>query len=84
MVTYDVLREARERLVDRVVDDFVNEVMQAADAGVADVHAGAFADRFEAFEDLDLVRGVIAGFDSLTGSLSVRRHGFLLILRSIH
>ena len=35
---------ARERLVDGVVDDLVDEVVQTADAHVADVHGGALAD----------------------------------------
>ena len=36
----DVLGEAGHGLVDRVVDDFVDQVVQAAGRGVADVHAG--------------------------------------------
>ena len=53
---------ARERLVDRVVDDLVDHVMQAgAVIGVADVHAGALAHRIEALEDLDRFRAVIGG-----------------------
>ena len=44
---------AGERLVDGVVHDLVDEVVQAALAGGADVHAGALADRLEAFEDSD-------------------------------
>ena len=43
----------RQRLVNRVVDDLVYEMMQAPLGGVADVHPGAFANRFESFENLD-------------------------------
>ena len=39
-----------ERLVDRVVDDLPQTVHQAPRIGGADVHARAFANRFEAFE----------------------------------
>jgi hypothetical protein len=50
----DVVAEAGERFVDRVVDDLEDEVMQAGAVGrVADVHAGALAHRFQALEDLD-------------------------------
>ena len=44
---------AGERLVDRVVDDLPHEVVQAALAGGADVHAGALAHRLEALEHGD-------------------------------
>jgi hypothetical protein len=54
----DARADARERLVDGVVDDLVDEVMQAPLGGVADVHAGAFANGIEAFQDLDLVGAV--------------------------
>ncbi len=59
-----------EGFVDRVVDDLVDEVVQAARAGGADVHAGPLADRLEAFEDLDVlcVIGAISSRD-----LAVRR-----------
>jgi hypothetical protein len=44
----------REVLVDRVVDNLEYEVVQTrAVIGVADVHAGALADAFEAFQDAD-------------------------------
>ncbi len=53
---------AAERFVDGVVDDFVDEVVQALLAGGADVHGGAQADGGEAFEDGDVFRGVAAAF----------------------
>ena len=46
---------ARERLVDRVVDDLVDQVVEAADAGRADVHARPQPDRLEAFEHGDVL-----------------------------
>ena len=54
----DVRRMAGHRLVDRVVDDFPDEVVQAAHVGRADVHARALANRLEALEDLDALGGV--------------------------
>ncbi len=50
----DAVAPAGEALVDRVVDDLVDHVMQArAVIGVADIHAGALADRVEALQHLD-------------------------------
>ena len=56
----DLAAEAGERLVDGVVDDLVDEVVQAHHAGRADVHAGALADRLEALEDGDVLCVVAA------------------------
>ena len=59
IVTSTLDAVAGQRLVDRVVDDLVDEVVQPADAGRADVHAGPLADRLEALEDGDVL-GVVA------------------------
>ena len=59
---------ARERFVDRVVDDFVDHVMQAgAVIGVADIHARPLADGIEALQNPDRFRAVFDG----DGMLSV-------------
>ena len=50
--------EPGHRLVDGVVDHLPDEVMEAAWAGRADVHARPFAHRLEALEDGD-VAGVV-------------------------
>ena len=55
----DVVRVARQRFVDGVVDRFVDQLVEPALGGVADVHAGALANRLEAFENLDLVARVV-------------------------
>ena len=57
----DLIAEAGQRLVDRVVDDLVDEVMQPGRPGRPDVHRRPLADRFEPFEDLDLVGAVVVG-----------------------
>ncbi len=49
---------ARHRLVHRVVDDLVDEVVQAAGTGAADVHPGPLADGLQAFQDGDVLGGV--------------------------
>ena len=56
----DLVAVAGERLVDRVVDDLVDEVMEAARAGRADVHARALAHGIETTEDRDLAGRVVA------------------------
>ena len=55
----DLVAVAGERLVYRVVDDLVDEVMQARRSGRADVHRRPLAHGLEAFEDLDFVRAVV-------------------------
>jgi hypothetical protein len=49
----DAVAIAGERFVDRVVDDFINEVVKSHVARRADVHRGAFAHGVPAFEDRD-------------------------------
>jgi hypothetical protein len=53
-----------ECFVDGVVDHLVDEMVEAARAGGTDVHAGAFAYRLEAFEDLDILGVVMGRFHS--------------------
>ena len=56
----DAVAVAGERLVDGVVDDLVDQVVQPAHAGRADVHARALAHGLETLEDGDVL-GVVAG-----------------------
>ena len=45
---------ARQRLVDAVIHDLVDHVMQTRPViGIADIHAGTFADSLQPFENLD-------------------------------
>ncbi|MDD5728870.1 MAG: hypothetical protein PHV59_09920, partial [Victivallales bacterium] len=54
----DRLKLDRERI--DVVNDFINQMMQPALAGVADIHAGTLADRLKALKHRYLVRTVFA------------------------
>ena len=59
----DTGRVARHGLVHRVVQNLGHQVVQRAFIGAADIHTGAFADGFEAFQDLNggRVVGVAGG-----------------------
>ena len=62
MVTSTSVAEAGERLVDGVVDDFVNEVMQARGHRVTPMYiAGRLRTASRPFEYLDLVGAVFLG-----------------------
>nr|P21562.1 RecName: Full=Uncharacterized 80.2 kDa protein in the 5'region of gyrA and gyrB; AltName: Full=ORF 4 [Haloferax lucentense DSM 14919]pir/D39135/ hypothetical protein 4 (gyrB region) - Haloferax sp [Haloferax sp.]AAB09604.1 ORF4 [Haloferax lucentense DSM 14919] len=50
----DGVAVARERLVDGVVDDFVDEVVESARIGGPDVHRRTLSNGFKPFEDLNL------------------------------
>jgi hypothetical protein len=86
----DLIAMTGQRLVDRVVDDLVDEMVQPGSASRADVHRRTLADRFEAFEDLDLVRTVIVRrartVAVCTGTRVIRRghaigHGIVILRR---
>jgi hypothetical protein len=49
----DPVGMACDRLVHRVVKDFGHQMVQGAFIGAADIHAWAFAYRFQAFQHLD-------------------------------
>ena len=55
----DLIAETGEGLVDRVVDDLVDEMVQPGRPGRADVHGRTLPHRLESFEDFDLVRAVV-------------------------
>ncbi len=50
----DQIAKARQGLVDAVVDHLVDQVVQAADVGRSDIHAGPATDRLQALQDLDI------------------------------
>ena len=81
----DLIAEARERLVDRVIDDFVDEVMQPGSPSRPDVHGRALADSLQPFEDLDLVRPVViraCASGTIAAVARGRRHAFASLFRS--
>ena len=64
-----------ESLVDRVIRYFEHHMMQAAAViGVADIHAGAFANRIQALENLDGIGAIFV----LIGRLGSIFRGFVL------
>ncbi len=70
----DAVCMAGKRFIDGVVHDLVDHVVQARTViGVTDIHAGAFADRFEALQDLDRASAIFRIF-------SLRAFGHLGVL----
>ena len=68
----DAVAIARQRLVDRIVDDLVDHVVQAgAVVGVADIHAGALAHRFEAAQHLDRIGVVVLAVAIAGGTIAI-------------
>ena len=51
---------AGNRLVHGIVEHFGGQMMQRAFVGAADIHTGAFADRLQALEDLDILCRIAA------------------------
>ena len=54
----DLVAEAGQRLVDGIVDNLVDEMMQAGRAGRPDVHRGPLPNGFQPLENFDLVGAV--------------------------
>ena len=73
---------ARERFVDTVVDDFVDQMVQAARGCRADVHARTQAHRFKPLKDTDVTCTVVflAILFAVTSLdfMNIFRHGILL------
>jgi hypothetical protein len=70
----DAVREAREYLVDRVVDDLVNKMMKSAGRRRPDVHARALAYCLESLEDLNLAGGIAVRLRRCLGHLVLHVH----------
>jgi hypothetical protein len=45
---------ASECLIDRVVDDFINQVVESAFASGSDIHSRTLSNRIQAFENCDV------------------------------
>src|SRR5438067_2054573 len=68
-----VSRIRSSSVVNRVVDNLVDEVMKTPQAGRADVHAGPPADRLETLEDGDVLRVVTAVLRALVSAVVFRQ-----------
>ena len=79
----DVVAVAGQGLVDGVVDDLVHQVVQAALAGGADVHAGALADGLETLEHRDRAGVVAAVAVGVVGSATAPASGCSVGSRSV-
>ena len=55
---FDVVAGSRQGFVNRIVYDFVDQVMEPSRSRRADVHAGTLPHRFQTFQNLDLVGAV--------------------------
>ncbi len=55
---FDFLGVSGEGLIDGVIDDLIDQVMQAHFAGRADVHGRTEPDRLEPLKNLDVFAGV--------------------------
>src|SRR3989344_7342075 len=72
---FDLITMPSQGFINGVIDNLPDHVMQSAQAGIADVHAGPLSYRFQTFQYLDLSRSVLffwgwsAGF---RGSFGVR------------
>ena len=64
----DIFAEARQGLVHGVIHDLIHEVVKTALIGGADIHAGAAADRFQTFQNLDITFVVMRFLSHLTTS----------------
>ena len=58
----DRLTESRHMFIDTVVDDFIDEVMEAVHTGAANVHRRPLSHGVQAFQYFDLIRAVTVGF----------------------
>ena len=54
----DVPAVACQRFINGVVHDLIDQVVQTADGGRADIHTRALAHRFQTFQNLDLLRTI--------------------------
>ena len=62
-------------LVDRVVDDFIDQVVQPTGAGVGDIHAGPLADVLQVAQILELVGAIFGVTLGLLGKLIAAQVG---------
>ena len=78
---FDPCAESCEMFVDRVIEDFVNEMMQSAFVRITDEHARPFPDRFETFQLINLRRVILLGGGNSGRGADFFARNFLLNLR---
>jgi hypothetical protein len=54
-----VFTDARDRLIDTVINHFRDQMVQTGFAGRSDIHSRSFPYGFEPFQDLDILSSVI-------------------------
>ena len=67
----DVLAVARQRFIDGVVHDLIDQMMKARAGGRADIHTGTLAHRFQTLQNLNLRAAVFLCYFRFV------RHNFL-------
>ena len=55
----DAVTETRQRLINGVVHDLIDEMMETTDGGAADIHARSLPNCFESFQNLNLICAII-------------------------
>src|SRR5918999_4341878 len=52
---FDRVAMAHKGFINRVINNFVYQMMQAAFGGIADIHPWAFSNRLKPFQDFDVI-----------------------------
>ena len=52
---FDMFTESSQSLIHRIIHDFIDKMMQTSGRGAADIHARPLSDRFQTFQNLNLV-----------------------------
>ena len=78
----DALGVAGHRLVHGVVQHLGDQMVQRPLVGAADIHAGAPADRLQALQHLDVVRGVAVAAGALAGKVEQVGHALRSMVRA--
>ena len=55
---FNMIADSGQGLVDRIVDDLIDQMMKASDTGCADIHTGTFANGFQTFQNLNLIGAI--------------------------
>ena len=59
---FDVVAITGERFVDRVVHNFINQMVESFDTNVTNIHRGALSYRFQTFQYLDVLGRIVPVF----------------------